>query len=172
MKRLIMTIAGLALASAAAAAEPPAKPPCENFDWPMAREVAAFAAAPAEAAASGTGLKAWPDGVTRLALGPFETAALPVMPDRAPKETDGAKGAWITLPAPAAGGTYQVTIDSKLWVDVIQDGRTVASGAHSSDASCPAFHKSVRFELGIAPVTLQFSGAGDESVTFTILPAS
>lgn len=172
MRLVVVAVAGAALMGFAAAAEAPAKPPCENFDWPMAREVAAFAAAPAEATASGTTLAAWPDGVTRLALAPFETVTFPVTPERAPKAPNGAKGGWVALPAPAAGGTYQVTIDGKLWVDVIQDGKTIASGAHSSDASCPAFHKSVRFELGLAPVTLQFSGAGDASVTFTILPAS
>ena len=172
MKLFTTTVAVIALTVCAAAADAPAKPPCENFDWPMAREVAAFAAAPAEATPSGTTVTAWPEGVTRLALAPFETVAFPVTPERAPKEPNGAKGGWIVLPAPTAGGIYQVTIDGRLWVDVIQDGKTIASGAHSSDASCPAFHKSVRFELGLAPVTLQFSGAGNENVTFTILPAS
>lgn len=171
MKNLVSAAAAMALIGWAAAAEPPANPPCESFAWPMAREAAAFAAAPAATAASGTALGGWPDGVTRLALGPFEATTFPLTPERAPKEAAGAKGGWIVLPAPAAAGTYQVTIDGKLWVDVIQDGKTIASGAHSSDASCAAFHKSVRFALTAAPVTLQFSGAGAETVLFTILPA-
>ena len=102
---------------------------------------------------------------------PFETVTFPLTPERGPREAAGAIGGWVALPAPAAAGPYQVTIDGRLWVDVIQDGKMIASGAYSSDTSCPAFHKSVRFELDIAPVTLQFSGAGADTVTFTILPA-
>ena len=64
-----------------------------------------------------------------------------------------------------------MTIDGRLWVDAVQDGRTLSSEAHSSDATCTLFHKSVRFVLGASPVTLQFSGEGADSVTFTILPA-
>ena len=171
MKALTLLAAAAALAGWAMAAETPAKPPCENFAWPMAREAAAFAAAPEAASPSGTVLTAWPEGATRLALGPFDATTFPVAPGRAPKEAANAQGGWVVLPAPAKGALYQVTIDGRLWVDAVQDGRTLSSEAHTSDATCTLFHKSVRFRLADGPVTLQFSGNDAASVVFTVLPA-
>lgn len=165
--RLVATVTAILLAHAASAAEP-AKSPCENFAWPMAREQAAFAAAPVEAA-SGTTLDALPSGAVKLALKPVADAALPVAPEKAPK--DGAKAGWVVLPAPAAG-LYQVTASGRFWIDAVQSGAGVKSTAHGSDPSCTLFHKVVRFDLKAEPLTLQFSGADADSVTFTILPAS
>ena len=169
MKHLLLAALLSALATPAFAADAPAKPPCDNFAWETKREQAAFAAAPAEATPSGTTATALPAGAVRLALGPFIDAAFPTPPERAPKDPATAKGGWIALPALTAGA-YQITIDGKLWVDVVQGGKTAVSTAHSSDPTCTAFHKSVRFTLSGEPVTLQFSGADATSAVFTILP--
>lgn len=55
---------------------------------------------------------------------------------------------------------------------MIQNGKTVPSGAHTSDAACPVLHKSVRFDLIAAPVTLQISGGDATSIVITIMPAA
>lgn len=164
MKRLILAaLVALAPASAAAA-------PCEGFAWPMAREKAAFEAASAEVNPAGTTLGAWPAAAETLSLGPGGETDFPMAPERAPKE--GTQSGFIVLPAPPAAGLYQVTLNAKAWIDVVQDGKAVKSGEHSSDRDCPIMRKSVRFDLAAAPVTLQFSGADATSVTFTILPAA
>lgn len=168
MLKQALLIAGFALLHAAQAADAPSKPPCENFPWPMTREVAAFAAAPQDTA-SGATLTAWPSGVIRLALKPYADAALPLPAGKPPADPSKASAGWVVLPA-ATAGTYEVTVAGKDWVDVIQDGKALPSVAHASDPSCTAFHKSVRFTLTAAPVTLQVSGEAADSVTFTIFP--
>ncbi|MCC6919623.1 MAG: hypothetical protein IT548_10495 [Alphaproteobacteria bacterium] len=163
-----LLLAAILLGETAAAADAPPKPPCENYEWSTAREQAAFAATPTEAT-SGATLDALPAGTTRIALKPLSEAGLPTAPEKAPK--DGAKGAWLILPI-AAAGTYHITLDGRLWVDAVQAGQTTAPKAHGGDPSCKLFHKSLRFDLQAGPLTLQFSGEGADSVTFTILPAA
>ncbi len=143
--------------------------PCTGFQWPMAREVAAMEAAPGSDTASGTTLGAWPEGAIRVALVPGAEASFPVPPERAPKP-ETASGT-ITLPA-ATAGKYQVSLSTKAWIDVVQDGKALKSGDHTSDATCTTVRKSVRFDLIAAPVTLQISGADATSIVITIMPAS
>ncbi|MFT3810586.1 MAG: hypothetical protein QM698_11765 [Micropepsaceae bacterium] len=143
--------------------------PCTGFQWPMAREIAAAESAPADATASGATLEAWPDGAIRLSLSTAEVV-FPVRPERDPKPGTGS--GTITLPAPSAPGTWQVSLSGKAWVDVVQDGKALKSGAHTSDKTCGVLHKSVRFDLVAAPVTLQISGADATSIVITIMPAS
>ena len=154
----------------ASSAHAEAAAPCTGFTWPVAREVAAAEAAPAEPIASGTTLSSWPQGAVRLALTPGGEVTFPLPPERAPKPNTAA--GFIVLPAPAAPGAYQVSLGGKAWIDVIQNGKTLPSGAHTSDAACPVLHKSVRFDLIAAPVTLQISGGDATSIVITIMPAA
>lgn len=168
MKRLFLA---LMLAGAALATEAPTRPPCENFPWDTARERAAFAATPANTELSGAIVSEVPSGATRLELLPYDINALPAAPGRAPKDATTAKGGWFGIEQPVKAGLYQITLDGKLWVDAVQDGKVLASVAHGSDSGCSVFHKSVRFELDAVPVSLQFTGEGADTVVFTILPA-
>ncbi len=112
----------------------------------------------------------WPDGAIRLGLAVGAEAAFPVPPERAPK-AETASG-FVTLPAPAAAGAYHVSLSAKAWIDVVQDGKFVKSGAHTSDATCAQARKSVRFDLAAAPVTLQISASDATSIVITIMPAA
>lgn len=165
MKRILLA-ALLALAPANAA-ETGA---CDGFAWPMAREKAAFEAATRATNPSGTTLADWPATAQKLSLHPDGDADFPLAPERAPDADS--LGGYLILPAPPAPGDYQVTLDAKAWIDVVQDGAYVASGAHTSDRACALMRKSVRFTLTDAPVTLQLSGADATTVTFTIMPAA
>ena len=118
---------------------------------------------------SGATLDALPTGTTKVSLKPLGEAALPAVPEKAPR--DGAKAAWLVVPIVSAG-TYQITLDGRLWVDALQSGHATETKAHGGDPSCKLFHKSLRFDLQAGPLTLQFSGDGADSVTFTILPAA
>lgn len=167
MKHFLVALL-LAASAAASAAETPA--PCTGFAWPMTAEIAAAGAAPGAAAPPGTTLGAWPEGAITLALAPGGEKAFPLAPERAPK--DGAASGYIALPAPPAPGVYQVSLGGKAWIDAVQDGKALKSGAHASDASCTLIRKSVRFDLVAAPVTLQISGSDATSIVVTIMPAS
>ena len=156
------------LLAAAAHAESPA--PCTGFTWPMARELAMMDSAPGAAMPSGTKMQTWPEGAERLELTPGGEAAFLIPPGKAPKALT--TSGFFSMPAPAAAGTYQISLSDGGWIDVIQDGRLVESGAHTSDHDCPAIRKSVRFDLAAAPVTLQISGSDATSIVITILPAA
>lgn len=164
MRALLLAL----LLSGAASAESPAQS-CTDFAWPMTREMAAFGTPPAGLTASGAALNEWPVRAVTLSLRPGGETAFPLPPERAPK--DGTQAGAVTLPAPAAG-LYQVTLSGKAWIDIVQNGAPVKSGAHTSDPDCPLMRKSVRFDLVAAPVTLQISGSDATTVTFTILPAT
>jgi hypothetical protein len=126
--------------------------------------------APGSAMESGRKMLMWPEGAQRLELVAGGEGAFPLPPGKAPAPQT-ASG-FISFAAPEAPGTYQVSLSGKAWIDVIQDGKIVPSTAHTMDPSCPSIHKSVRFDLAAAPVTLQISGADATSVVFTIMPAA
>jgi hypothetical protein len=164
MKSLLFALALFGTAHAETHAEP-----CSVFEWPMGRELAAFKDAPAGEKSSGTELGTWPEGAIRLSLSTGEVV-FPVKPERDPKP--GTASGTITLPAPRTAGTYQVTLGGKAWIDVIQNGRALKSGAHTMDATCTIMRKSVRFDLVAAPVTLQISSSDATSIVLTIMSAS
>jgi hypothetical protein len=144
--------------------------PCMAFDWPMTRELEMMEYAPGSAMESGRKMLIWPEGAQRLELVPGGEASLPVPPGKAPGPQT-ASG-YMSFAAPEVAGTYQVSLSGKAWIDVVQDGKIVPSKAHTMDPSCPSIHKSVRFDLAVAPVTLQISGADATSIVFTIMPAA
>lgn len=164
MKYLAFAVLLAAVAQAESAA------PCSGFAWPMARELAMVEAAPGASIPSGTSMQMWPEGAQRLELRPGGEAAFPVPPGKAPRAQT-ASG-HVSMPAPPSARTYQISLSAKAWIDVVQDGRLVESGAHTSDANCPAIRKSVRFDLAAAPVTLQISGSDATSIVITLLPAA
>jgi hypothetical protein len=141
---------------------------CTGFSWPMEREAKLFSDS-AESVTSGSTLPSVPISALRLSLVPQASAAYPLAPDRAPKTTD-AKGGWFVLPAPAAPGTYQVTLGTKGWIDAVQSGKKLANAGFSSDGTCKTMHKSVRFEVAAEPITIQVSDVVESDVTLTILP--
>src|SRR5205814_8658082 len=66
-------------------------------------------------------------------------------------------------------GTYQITLSSEAWIDVIQDGRRVepiAIGGGAADCSVP--RRTRRYELSSQPVLLQVAGASTDHVALTV----
>jgi hypothetical protein len=93
--------------------------------------------------------------------------ALP--PERRPK---GERwfGGMLRFPAPEQPGIYQVTPSDEAWIDVVQEGRYARSVGSTGCGDCPGLHKSVRFELSVAPFVMQISGVTSESVVIAIGP--
>jgi len=52
----------------------------------------------------------------------------------------------------------------------VQNGAELDSADHSGAKNCPGLRKSVRFNVGAAPVALQISGAPADSVRVAIRP--
>jgi hypothetical protein len=136
---------------------------CTKFAWPVAHELALLQAPP-PAGVSGATLGAAPVAVSlKLATG-----VTPPTPSEKP--TDAGKFAgFVTVPVPAAGD-YLVSLSGEAWVDVIQDGKPVASYMHSGDPNCPGMRKSVRFTLAAKPVTIEISNGPEDHILLAVTP--
>ena len=70
------------------------------------------------------------------------------------------------------GGLYQISLSHEGWIDAVQNGELVQSHSFTGKQACKAVRKSVRYELGAGPVTVQISGAPVETVKVTIREAN
>jgi hypothetical protein len=150
---------------ASPAADPAA---CTQFDWSLLREQAWFSAASLPRLDSGGTLAAaMPAAI--LVLKPQDAVAPPFAPSREPKP--GSYGGVLHLEAPLTPGAYQVTLSDRAWIDVSQDGKTPRPPTASTMRSgCPMLAKSVRFQLGTAPITLLVSGAPADTIRIAVAP--
>ncbi|MFA6154433.1 hypothetical protein [Mesorhizobium sp.] len=159
MKKVIISLFAILASSGFATAEDAG---CEAFKWPVTREQALFAAAPA--ASSGTTLAV--GDAADLALVPAEKAGFTLPPERSPAE--GTFGAVASVEVPPEGA-IQISLSGEAWVDVIQDGHTVRSAGYSGVKTCRDIRKSIRFKLAAGPATVQFSGAKKAELKVAVL---
>ena len=142
----------------------------DQFAWPVKREQALFASKDLQHVASGATLDSIPDhGVTPELL-PHDTVPYALAPTRQPKIANSFGGV-VVISNVSKAGSYQVTASAEAWIDVIQDGKSLASTAHSGRRECPDVRKSVRFDLQTGAVTIQVSGVDSKLIKLAILPA-
>ncbi|GLS22479.1 hypothetical protein GCM10007874_54970 [Labrys miyagiensis] len=142
---------------------------CKTFKWDLSREQRWFEAAGLPSFASGAAPKMEGSVALRLNLSPIDGLAFAVAPEHKPAA--GSFGAVLSLPALDKASLYQVTLSDEGWIDVIQDGASVKSGAFSGAKGCPGLRKSVRFDLKPGPVTLQISGVKAQTINVAVGPA-
>lgn len=140
---------------------------CRNFKWDLAREQAWFQASPPSLTSGATLAKT--EGAAALQLSPVDGLAFVVAPEHKPAVAT--FGAIISTPALDKPAVYQVTLSDEGWIDVIQDGTTIRSGAFSGQKGCPGLRKSVRFDLKPGPVTIQISGVKAQTINVALGPA-
>ena len=167
----------LAAAVAAALAFAPGTPAsaedmsaCNQFTWPVKREQALFGSNDLQHVASGATLASFPDHGIALELQPHDLVTYALPPGRQPK-TANSSGGFVVISNVPKAGQYQITASAEGWLDVIQDGKPLASTAHSGRRDCPDVRKSVRFDLQSGAVTIQVSGVNLKLVKLAILPA-
>jgi hypothetical protein len=174
MKRFLsaVTIAlGLGLGSCVAAAAD--EPGCSAFNWPLDTELAWMASSDDVALQSGAEFAAPPAKAITLSLQPAKSVTMPVTPGVKKQAVGGDTfSGWLTLAGVEKPGLYQVSLSVGAWIDVVQNGALVRSNAFTGDKDCKAIHKSVRFEIGSGPVTVQISGAPAQKVRLAIRPAN
>ncbi len=169
MRRLALLLAaGLVLAAAPAVAQED----CAGFNWPLATELSWLRAADPQAVDSGASLAAIPERAIALALKPQAETRFPAPSSARPRPDDASRFAgFVTFGPVAAPGTYQVTLSADSWIDVVQDGKTLESVAHTGKTTCPGLRKSVRFTLGPGPFSIQVSRVAAPEIRVTIRPA-
>lgn len=175
MKTILSRIAAClcALATTAPAVAAPGVG-CDGFLWPLATELAWMRADAPEKVASGTRLASPPaDKAIELALKPASEVKFAVTPTSTPKPEDAtAFGGVVDFDGLSEAGPYQVTLSIHGWIDVVQDGKPLEAIGHTGADGCDAIRKSVRFEIGPGPFSIQVNGFRKGTVKFAIRPAA
>lgn len=144
--------------------------PCDQFTWSIKREQALFGATDLQHVASGVTLESLPDRGIALELQPHPSVPYVLPPGRQPKIADSSGGFVVVSNVPKAG-QYQITASAEAWIEVIQNGKALASTTHTGRRDCPDVRKSVRFDLQSGAVTIQVSGVDSKLIKLAILPA-
>lgn len=142
---------------------------CEDFKWPLAKERAAFDDASLEKVVSGGARGPLKEQAFELALIPAVDVAYSLAPAIKKKDAGAAQfGGILRFAAPEKPGVYQVTLSGEGWIDLVQNGIALQSADHSGAKNCPGLRKSVRFNVGAAPLALQISGAQADTIKVAI----
>jgi len=165
MRTTIISAVLAALVSPAFAQEPVG---CDKFKWPVEREMAALRSADLKTVASGSDLAGLPFAA-KITLRAPKDAALPMPPERAPK--DGTFAGFLSSKGVAAG-VYSVSLSEGAWLDVVQNGQFLKVKSFSGVQGCDGIRKVVKFELGGAPFTLQLSGVTSDQIVVAVMPGS
>lgn len=165
MRSYLFALLLLGTAPTFAAEEPSG---CDKFKWPIERDRAALTAPDRARLASGVEQAAVPSSAITLGLVAPQEAKLPAPPERAPK--DGTFAGFTSIKA-AKAGLYTVSLSAGAWVDLVQDGHFLKPVAFSGATDCDGIRKTMKYELADKPFVLQISGAKDNSLSISILPA-
>jgi hypothetical protein len=84
---------------------------------------------------------------------------------------DGKTG-FVRVTALPREGAYRITLSAGGWIDVIQDNRSVKSGAFSGATGCEGVRKSVTFDLAAAPLIVQFSSVPTGVIGMVMTPVA
>jgi hypothetical protein len=147
---------------------------CDGFLWPLATELAWIRSDDSTKVASGISLPTPPtDKAIELVLLPAAKVRFATTPTSTPKPEDAtAFGGIVNFEKVPEPGQYQVTLSVHGWIDVVQNGAPLEAIGHTGADGCDAARKSVRFEIGPGPVSIQVNGIRKDTVKFTIRPAA
>jgi hypothetical protein len=160
----------LVLALAVSAAPGHADESCVDFKWDVTQERALFAAPPTELVAGkdlAAAPKLAPNRLYKLKLAAQDQVKFSVPPGK--QAAGGATFAGVaTLKIPSPG-SYRISLDMPVWIDVAANGMLIAAKDFEGQHSCRAPHKIVEFELaGTQSFVLQFSDSQNDAVSMTV----
>jgi hypothetical protein len=145
---------------------------CASFRWNVTQERALFATSPQAVTAA-------PDGdlppilslghLYDLSLSPQEQVHFPQPPGKK-SITDGAYGGIARVHVSEAG-LYRVALDIPFWIDLVDEGKLVATNDFTGQPGCSAPHKIVQYQLRSGELLLQVSGGSSAHVHLTITRA-
>ena len=160
--RPLLILLPLALAPPAAAQDPATDPACANVRVALPAELAGWSDQMPVTAGVKPG-----DGATIL-LG--QSARVALHPAKhLTFAQNGRVGSGGTLAMMVtAPGTYRIALGGRAWVDLLQDGKAVTSGAHSHGPKCSGVRKLIDFRLQPGTYTIQLSGSDTDNVTLLV----
>jgi len=146
---------------------------CTGFSFPVETEIAWMKAADSESVEAGAKLPGLPAKAVTLKLKMTRDIALPVKSGRKKQAIGGGTySGWFEIASLPKGGVYQISLSHDGWIDAAQNGELVQSQTFSGRPACKAVRKSVRYELGAGPLTVQVAGSPVETVKVTIREAN
>jgi len=164
MRSSLLVLAASLIALPASAAEPSG---CDKFAWPLEKERKLLGepkAVPASDALDRNSGQA-----VRLELQPWPDAKLPARPEREPKKMPSWAG-FARFAGASGVGRYKISLSEGAWIDVVQDANALKPLAFTGATDCSNIRKSVKFELGPGPFTLQLSDAPSPEIAIVITP--
>jgi hypothetical protein len=162
MRRVAAGLLLGALAGSAAFAQPaacpaePAPPPAALAAWASRAPLAAAADAPDAADAALV-----PGRAVDLTLRPAAGLRYAVPPEKV--GAAGSHGGLVGLTI-ARAGTYRVALGAGAWIDVVRDGKAVASTAHGHGPACSGIRKMVDFSLTPGRYLIQLAGSDAQKI--------
>lgn len=142
---------------------------CESFSWPLKTEITWMGESDSIALQSGASVTELPAKAMLVTLLPQDQAALSVTPSGKSKVApENAHAAIINFADVPGAGAYHVSLSGPGWIDVVQNGATLDAVAHTGKADCESIRKSVRFNIGAGPFSLQLSGVPSDTIKVTI----
>lgn len=103
----------------------------------------------------------------RATLLPTADVTYPVAPARAPAaDTSGGVFAFEV----AKAGRYRVALGAGAWIDVVHNGRVIASRAHGHGPECSPVRKMVDFDLAAGRYLLEVAGSPAATLSMMIAP--
>ena len=146
---------------------------CGSFTWNLTREFAALKE-PATLLPAAADAKV---NAARLKEGQHVTATLLplgsvsfVTPPSRQQQTDSPTGGMLFFKSGAAGH-YRISLTSKHWIDILDDGKPIESISHEGRTRCDLLHKAVEFELP-ANRELVIQLSGDDAATVSMVVTS
>jgi hypothetical protein len=79
----------------------------------------------------------------------------------------GSYGGMLSLDVREAG-SYQVALSAGAWLDMVQDGSSVASAGHAHGAECSGMRKMVSFPLKPGRHVIQLSGNKEDTIQVVV----
>jgi len=145
---------------------------CSGFSWPVETEMAWMTSPLSEPAETGAQMPSLTAKAIALKLKPSQLITLPVKSGKKQPVAPDSYSGWFEIKSLPKSGLYQIALSHEGWIDVIQNGEPVQSQAFTGQKECKIVRKSVRFELGAGPVTVEISGAPADTVKVTIREAN
>ena len=72
----------------------------------------------------------------------------------------------------ADAGTYQISLDSGAWIDLVRDGKALISTAHAPGPACTGIRKTVQFVLTPGRYLLQLSANAAPTIAVMVTKVS
>jgi hypothetical protein len=170
MNKNIIVCASIASLLIAGIAMPHSPEGCSSFTWDLAQEFAAFRSPALAVVTRSDTVEAYvlePGKHYAATLHPQSDVSFAVPPERGRKSANPMAGA-VTFRT-GKPGRYRISLTSRHWVDVIDQGRLIASLGHEGRGGCELMQKVVEFDLPAdRHLAIQLSGADATTVGIVI----